>query len=398
MNFAFSDDANRLRESIRSVLEQEWPAGRRGYRRPEIADDYGQNRRIRARLAQNGWFGFGVPTEYGGNGGTAEQRYVVAAEMAYFAVPYAKVALNMIVPMMLRYAEEDQKREYIPRVVRGEIEFSQAYTEPGAGSDLARLQMTARVDGDMYVLNGQKLYTSLFHRSEYCLVAVRTDPERPAREGISLIIVDTTTPGIDVKPLWAMGDLRTNVAFFDDIPVPRANLLGEENQGWRYLTDALGFERLTAFSINDIRAVYDDIVECVAEGPNAGDDWVQATLAQFAVEMRVLEALTRRAVWRLESGELSYEQFQVKVVASEFKQRLTQLSIALLGHGAQATDEDAPLEGALSRACEGALMHSFGGGANEIQRDMIATRALNLPRSAPRQQHDGRSVAQAERS
>ena len=242
------------------------------------------------------------------------------------------------------------KRRFLPRIVTGEIEFAQAYSEPDAGSDLANLRSSAALIGGEYVVTGQKLYASLFHRAEFCVVAVRSDPQAPKYGGISLLIVDVDTPGIEMRPLWAIGDPRTNVAFFDGVKVPVDDLIGEPGRGWDYLRTTLGSERLTASSINEVRALYNDLSDYIRAQGLAADPTVRQTMAQLTVEMEVLDVLTLRALWRLEAeGELRYESNQLKVFASELKQRLAGLGIQLVGHRAQATDDRAPLEGPYAR-------------------------------------------------
>ena len=382
MRFELSAAAEDLREEIRAALAAEWAPGRLGYRRKESEDVYSEMKSFRQRIARHGWFGFGIPEAYGGRGGSLEERYVVAAEFAYFAAPYPKIAMNMIAPMLLRNGSEEMKAKYLPWVASGALEFAQAYSEPDAGSDLASLRTAASYEDGSYVINGQKLYSSLFHRSEFCVVAVRTDTSAPKHRGISLLIVDVETPGIEVRPLWAMGDLRTNVVFFDNVVVPAENLVGQLNSGWDYIRTTLGFERLIAFSINEIRALFDDLLDYLLASGLESDPVVRLSMAQFATEMEVLDTLTLRALWTLErEGQISYEGNQLKVIASELKQRIGHGGLQLIGHAAQATDALAPLEGALMRSCEAALMHSFGGGANEIQRDIIANRGLGLGRT-----------------
>jgi len=382
VRFELAAAAVDLRQEIRATLTAEWAPGRLGYRRKESDDVYSEMKSFRQRIARHGWFGFGIPEAYGGRGGSLEERYVVAAEFAYFAAPYPKIAMNMIAPMLLRNGSEEMKAKYLPRVATGDLEFAQAYSEPDAGSDLASLRTAASYEDGSYVINGQKLYSSLFHRSEFCVVAVRTDASSPKHRGISLLIVDVETPGIEVRPLWAMGDLRTNVVFFDNVVVPAENLVGQLNAGWDYIRTTLGFERLTAFSINEIRALFDDLMDYLLASGLESDPVVQMSMAQFATEMEVLDTLTLRALWTLEKeGQITYEGNQLKVIASELKQRIGHGGLQLIGHAAQATDAMAPLEGALMRSCEAALMHSFGGGANEIQRDIIANRGLGLGRT-----------------
>jgi hypothetical protein len=314
---------------------------------------------------------------------------VVAAELAYHGVPYPEVATNMVASTLLRHGSEQLKRRFLPGIAAGEIEFSLGFSEPGAGTDLAALETTATHRGDHYVVNGQKTYTSYIHRSEFCLVAVRTDPTVTSKHrGISLLVVDVDSPGITVRPLWAMGDIRTNLTFWDDVEVPAENLVGEENEGWGQLGTHLDYERLTSFTVSALRAPFDDLVEHVRTTARDGQPLrdlphVRQALAQLAVDIEVAESLTRRALWMIATdGSTPYESSQVKVLVTELRQRLGRAALDIVGHEAQLwPGADAPMEGAMLRMSEGAIMQTFGAGANEIQRDIIARRGLRLPRA-----------------
>jgi alkylation response protein AidB-like acyl-CoA dehydrogenase len=386
VNFDFSPAAEALRSEIRSVLAEEWPLGRLGYREPENQLDYPAHRVFRRRLARHGWFGIGIPEEYGGRGGTKEMQYVVAAELAYHGVPYPEVAVNMVAHTILHHGSDDLKRRFLPRIAAGEIEFSLGLSEPNAGSDLASLRTVAAREAGRWVINGQKIYTSYIHRSEYCLMAVRTDPAAPRHRGISLLVVDVTTPGIGVRPLWGMGDIRTNLTFWDNVEVPEENLVGEENRGWSYLNTHLDIERLTSFTVDALRAPFDDLVAHVRATPGLrADPHVRELIGQLSAEVEVLETLSRRTLWMVDtSGHTRYESSQVKVVATELRQKLARLGLEILGEAGQLAPGDpaAPLAGAMLRAAEAAVMQTYGAGANEIQRDIIARRGLDLGRSA----------------
>jgi 3-oxocholest-4-en-26-oyl-CoA dehydrogenase alpha subunit len=385
VNFQFAPEAEALRAQIRSALAEEWPLGRLGYREPEDALDYEQHKIFRKRVARHGWFGIGIPEEYGGRGGSKEMQYVVAAELAYHGVPYPEVAVNMVAHTILHHGSEDLKQRFLPRIAAGEIEFSLGLSEPNAGSDLASLRTVASREGGRWVINGQKIYTSYVHRSEYCLMAVRTDPAAAKHKGISLLVVDVTTPGIAVQPLWGMGDIRTNLTFWDNVEVPEENLVGEENQGWSYLNTHLDIERLTSFTVDALRAPFDDLVEHVRSSPARQDPHVRSLIGQLSAEIEVLESLSRRTLWMVDAeGHTRYESSQVKVIATELRQKVAALGLRILGEAGQLAPDDpaAPLGGAFFRAAEAAVMQTYGAGANEIQRDIIARRGLGLGRGA----------------
>jgi alkylation response protein AidB-like acyl-CoA dehydrogenase len=379
MNFLASEGAQLLREQVRAILDREWPYGNRGHRIAETAHNYQDIRELRLRLARYGLFRYGIPEEYGGLPATVEERYAVASELFHRGVPHSKIALNIGVPMLLRHGSESLKRALLPQIAAGEAEFTLGYTEPGAGSDLSALNTSATQDGDAYVVRGLKLYTSYMHRAEYCLLAVRTDRTAAATKGISLLIADVRLPGIQVSPLWCMGDIRANVVHWDDVRVPREFLLGEENQGWSYLRTALGFESLVAFPVEALWAFFDDLVDaCLdAEARSAPikDTANRRTIARLFARVQALETLTWRNIWRFSEGlDIRYEASEVKVLASELKQAMADFALEVLGPLGQLTPADtgSVANGAFYRASEGAAVQLFGGGANEIHRDLIA--------------------------
>jgi 3-oxocholest-4-en-26-oyl-CoA dehydrogenase alpha subunit len=382
MNFALSPAAEDLRGEIRSVLAEEWPAGRRGYRIAETDLDYPEHVRFRRRLGRHGWFGQGIPEEYGGSGGGVQERYVVACEMAYHGLIYPKVAMNMVGPLLLAHGSEDLKQRFLPLIARGEVEFSQAYSEPGAGSDLAALRTSGRLDGEHWLISGQKLYCSFIHRSEYVVVAVRTDARAERHRGISLLIVACDAPGLTYTPLWGMGDIRTNAVYLDEVVVPRESVIGTEHAGWGYLGSVLSLERLISFGVDNLRPIVEDVREWLAAEPDASfwsDPALQAELAEVIAGMEGLDALARHTLYGLEQGrDMSAQAAEVKVFGTELRQRLTACVVEALGPLGQLTSDDprAPLEGAVLRANEAAVMPTFGGGGNEILRDLIAKRRL----------------------
>lgn len=388
VNFDLSPRAAALREEMRAALPGVWPHGHRGYRFQETAFDYAEHKVFRRELAAPGWLGYGIAQEYGGTGGGDEERFVVASEFAYHGVPYPKCALNIVVPMLRIFASPDMKRWVFPLVSRGELEFSLAYTEPEAGTDLASLQTTATRQGDSYVINGQKLYSSFVHRSELCLVAVRTSRTAEKHAGISLLVVPVDSAGLEQQPLWGMGDIRTNVVFFDDVVVPAANLVGGEGQGWECLRSALALERLASFSVSHLLPVFDDLIDYLRAEPAAPfwrDGGARHELALLFGQLQALEALSQRALWLLLSGaDATAASAQVKITGTELRQRLALLALRAVGPAAQRIEggEQAGFTGSIYRWCEAAVMPTFGGGANEVLRDLVGKQALGPLRAA----------------
>jgi len=292
-------------------------------------------------------------------------------------------------PTLMRVGTSEQKKEYLPRILAGEITFCLGYTEPGAGSDLASLQTRALAKGDDYVINGQKMFITLAQHAHYCLLAARTDTDAPKHRGISLFIIDMKTPGITVRPTSTIGDMAVNDLFLDDVRVPRRALVGEENQGWYHLGVALDYERaFSAAAAAYLRCTFEELLEFAKETRCNGqllseNPRVRHKLAQLALEIEVGRMLGYRVAWLLEKGGVPfYEASIAKVFTSELEGHLTRVGMEIMGLYGQLKEGSkwAPLQGNMERAYQLAFMVAIGGGTSEIQRSIIAVIGLGLPR------------------
>jgi alkylation response protein AidB-like acyl-CoA dehydrogenase len=282
---------------------------------------------------------------------------------------------------LLQYGTEEQKQEYLPQIARGEIEFALGYTEPEAGSDLANLQVKAEKKGDFYVVNGQKVFNTGCHFSQYVWLAARTDPSVSKHKGISLLIVDMKTPGITVRPLWVMDGERSNEVFYDDVKVPRENLVGEENRGFYYILTALAHER--SFPVGNLRSAFEDFVDYVKEEGLGKDPLVQQRVAKLATELQALYLLSYRVAWLIQKNTAPHwEAPMVKVYMTEFMGRFSDTAMEIMGpYGQlQAGSKWAPLKGRIEKLYRHAARRNISAGTSEIQRNTIATVGLKLPR------------------
>jgi alkylation response protein AidB-like acyl-CoA dehydrogenase len=387
VEFRFSPEALAFEEEVRRFLDAEWGPELRlaSLRRADGAEE---SRSFRRKLAARGWLTLSWPVEYGGQGRSYEEQYLFHEALNYVGAPKPTVATQQVGPTLMQYGSDRQKQAFLPRIAAGEMEFALGYTEPDAGTDLASLQLRAVRDGDDYVLNGIKRFTSTAHSSEYVWLAARTDPQAPKHRGISMFIVDMQTPGITVKPIWTLSGVRTNEVYWADVRVPAEALVGEENRGWYYAAHALDFERVSLFTIAGVRAAFDRLLEWartpVAGGQAPGRDArVRTTLAGFKVEIEVLQALSYRNLGLLKAGEHpNDEASMVKIMSTELMQRLQNAGTKLLGLYGQLPPEEprAPLHGAVEQGYRAAVMPTFGAGSNEVMRNIIATRGLGLPR------------------
>ncbi len=341
------------------------------------------------RMGARGWLALQWPREWGGAGRPALDRLLLTEELAYRGAPGAftsNTGGRIVGPVILMFGTPEQKERFLPPIARGEIDFALGYTEPEAGSDLASLQMRAELDGDSYVITGQKMFNTAAHFAEYHWLAARTDPQAPKHKGISLFIVDLQSPGITVRPIWTMAGERTNAVYYDHVRVPRENLVGMPNQGFYVLAKALEFERM--FVTGDARRFFDRFLEYVrtqdgANGGRAQDPLVRQRLAQIAIEIQVCRQLSMRVAWQLQSGDSSgREASAVKLFKTELDQRMARTAMDVLGLYGQLErgSRRAPFNGRAEHAYLRTLSSTITGGTSEVQRNVIATRGLGLPR------------------
>ena len=386
-------EAAQLKQEIRTFLSAHWSLDRQMEamaRQAEDAISVEEEREFWKLLGDQGWLGLGIPEEYGGSGGSALHRHLFTEEVNYYGAPFPRTAVTIVAPAMLSYASEEMKHRFLPRIARGEINFALGYTEPEAGTDLANLSTRAVAGNDGYRINGQKLYTTRAHRSSYCWLAARTNPDAKKHAGISLFIVDLAAPGVHIQRLEAFNGESTNITFYDDVLVPEADRVGAENEGWTYITGALGLERIGSLPLGRIRRVYDEIVKFSRTGGVGGRSLASEPefrwmLADYQIEMRALESLFQGAVDEIdESGELSgHVAAAIKTFLTEFKYRLCDEVLRYVGREAQLSlgPDQSDFLVLLDSVWRDAVVEKFGGGTNEIQRDIVAIHGLGLPRS-----------------
>lgn len=346
-------------------------------------------KRIRMQMAKDGWFCFGWPVEYGGRGASAVDHFIFFDESMRAGAPVPMLSVNTVGPTIMRYGTPEQKAFFLPRIASGEAEFCIGYSEPGAGTDLASLRTSAVRDGDHYVVNGQKTWTSLARGADYCWLAVRTDPSAPKHAGISMLLVDMQTPGIRVDPLELLVEHDINQVFFDDVRVPVANRVGGENQGWKLITNQLNHERVTLCSSGVLEAAYQAVRSYAEQTPLPDgrrlidEEWVQVNLARVYAGLEFLRLINWKVAWSASQGSLSpADASATKVFGTEFYLDAFQWLMEILGpRGYLARGSaHAAAAGLLESLYRGLMILTFGGGVNEVQRDLIALFGLRLPR------------------
>ncbi len=337
-------------------------------------------------MGQQGWLGIGWPKQYGGQGRGAIDQWLFLEEMDLENLPTGGLTLSSAGPTLMRVGSEELKREYLPKILTGEIEFAIGYTEPNAGSDLASLQTRATREGDSYAINGRKIYTSAAHHATHIWLLARTDPNAPKHRGISIFIVPIDAPGVTIRPLRTMGSERTNEVFFEDVRIPAGNLVGEENQGWYYVAMALDLERLIphARTQRQLQNLIDYAKQTGVDGrPLSKHPQVRLALARLAVEVEVVRLFSMRSAWMIECGRTpNVEASILKIFMSELSQHIAVAAQDIMGPYATLRVQEplAPSRGRLERLYRGFPMFKFAGGTNEVMRNIIAQRGLGMPR------------------
>jgi len=347
-------------------------------------------------LAARKWIAPAWPAEYGGAGLSVMQQFIFNEEMAEARAPRpGGIATGFAGPTLIVHGTEEQKQKYLPEILTGDVIWCQGYSEPGSGSDLASLQTRAVHDGDDFVVNGQKIWTSGAHASKWMILLARTDPEAPKHRGISYFIVDMKSPGVSVRPLVNMADSHEfNEVFFDSVRVPRENLIGEENRGWYLAQTTLSFERSNIGSAVGARQTVEDLVRFARETTNGQstlpwNDALRTELTDRYIEAGIAQMLSYKIVsmQAKEGVPPGHEASVAKLYGTELNQRIYRTAMKMLGLYGQLdrrTPEAArswlPQRGRIEYMYLRSIANTIEGGTSEIQRNIIATRGLGLPR------------------
>lgn len=387
MDFGFTKEEEELIQEVRVLIKQE-ATPELVAETEELGAIYGgpQARKFMKQFASKGWLTPNWPREYGGLNSSEMVAYMIRDEMAYARLPLYFGGAHMAGPTILRVASEEMKKEFLPPIARGEVEFVLGYTEPDAGSDLASLTIHAEDKGDFFVVNGQKTFNTHSHVGEYHWLAVRTDLDAPKHKGISMLIVDMKSKGITISPLITMAGWRTNEVFYDDVLVPKKNLVGEKNRGFYYLMEALDFERM--FPPKAYQRLFEEIADyaraTIVDGrPLSKSPLIRQKLAQMAIELEVAKLLYYQLAYILDKGSIpNYQSSMEKMFATEMAQRITRTGMEALGLYGQLTKGSrwAPLAGKVEHDYRGSIVETIYAGTSEIMRTIIAQRGLGLPR------------------
>lgn len=390
MRFEFTPEETAFRNQIRAflhdVLPENWggPTG--------LSDDEGwaMDQRFRKELVKRGWLVMSWPKAYGGSGSSPMMNTIFADEMAYHRAPGLDgFGTRMLGPTLMAFGNEEQRKKHLGAIARGEVQWCQGYSEPNSGSDLASIQTRAVLDGDEFVINGAKIWTSMAHRADMMFMLVRTNPDEPRHAGISLLLVDMKTPGIEVNPIVNMADVHHfNQVIFDDVRVPKENLVGDLNDGWRVGMTILNHERSGIEFAAQARAAIEELITYIndPESPVSrakSNPNVRIKIAELSTEVEAARLLCYDVTWRHGQGlEPSFEASMSKIAGTEVYQNILDYGLEILGMygGLINGSPQAELQGRFLKMRMLSTATTIFSGTNEIQKNIIAQRGLGLPR------------------
>ena len=392
MDFDFSPEQLAFRDEVEAFLDANDDPVVFDVTRENMAQvaDIPERRAMMGKIAEQGWLGITWPKEWGGQEGDGVYEYLLNEALARRGGPQIGKGIGIIGKTILRHGSETMKQEFLPKILRNEIDFAVGYSEPDAGSDAASMKLKATRDGDGWRLNGQKTWTTSAHFAEWYWVGARTDPDAPKHHGITLFLVPLDDPGITINAIWTMGDERTNDVFFDNVFVHDDYVVGELNHGFQYISEALDLERFTMFTYSPIKQRLDVLCDYVAtetvDGePLRTDPVIRKQIARLFTEAEVARVLGLRFVDKSMKGGAppTSEASEYKLYATELSKRLANASMDLGGPGSQlrVKTEEAPMKGRAESTYRYTVIDTVGGGGSEIQKNIISRRKLGLPKN-----------------
>lgn len=391
MRFTFTPAQEQWRQEVREFIQANLSAELRAEMSvTEKTHEQGPlEAEFERKLADRGWNGLLWPREYGGLERSAIEQFILIEELEYFEAPRIDVTITSLGPIIMRHGTEDNKKMWLPRIISGEVVCALGYSEPDAGTDLANLSTKAILDGDQWIVNGQKTWNTNAPRATHEWLAVRTDPAAPKHRGISVLMVPIDSPGIEIRPIPTWGDQATNEVFLDDVAVPRDHLIGEVNRGWEYMRSALVLERGGIGRTGGLRRLFDQMVSYAKTTVVDGEllfhrPDVRTGLAEFATEVEVIRMFFYSTAALVDAGEFPVKEATMsKIGLTELRARMTGWAMRMMGMHGQLNGHDhrAPFEGAHEVTYRRSPIQRFGGGTNEVMRDIIAQQGYGLPRS-----------------
>jgi len=389
MHITYTPQQQQLREELRAYFAKLMTPERREAL-AATTGEYGEGnvyRDVVAQMGRDGWLTLGWPREYGGQERSAMDQLIFTDEAAIAGAPVPFLTINSVAPTIMHFGTPEQKSFFLPKISAGELHFSIGYSEPEAGTDLASLRTTAVKDGDDYVINGQKMWTSLIAYADYVWLACRTDPEAKKHKGLSMLIVPTTAEGFSYTPVHTMAGPDTSATYYQDVRVPSSALVGPEHGGWALITNQLNHERVALTSAGPVLTAQREVREWaqntkLPDGRRVIDqEWVQINLARVHAKAEYLKLMNWEIASSTDHAAGPEAASATKVYGTDFAAEAYRLLMAIRGPSGtlRQTSPGVLLRGRLERMHRSSLILTFGGGTNEVQRDIIAMTALGLP-------------------
>jgi alkylation response protein AidB-like acyl-CoA dehydrogenase len=392
MDFELSDAERAFEVELESFLQE--------HQSPEVMDHHPEQlsqtvdtepkRAFMRALGERGWLGMSWPREYGGAERPGIYDFVLTEALSRYGAPQPGKGVGIVGKTLIRHGNEKLKQYFLPRIIRGEVEFAIGYSEPNSGSDAASMQLRAERAPGGWKLNGQKTWTTSAHFADWYWVGARTDPRAKKHAGITLFLIEMNHPGLTIRPTWTIGDERTNEVFFDDVFVSDDFVVGELNRGWTYICEALDLERFAMMPVGPLEKKVEALCSWVATARRDGqplreDPVVRRTIAGIVAQLEVARGLQRRVVCEAVRGRVpTVESSMYKVFMTELGKRVANQALDLMGPAGQlrAGEPEAPLGGRFERSYRYTVVDTIGGGTSEIQKNVIARRGLGLPQSS----------------
>ncbi len=388
MNFEFSAEENAFVADVDALLEAN--------RSPDCMDEHAEQlsqtvdspakRALIGKLANKGWLGMSWPAEYGGQERSGIYDFLLTERLSRFGAPQPGKGVGIVGKTIIRHGNERLKKEFLPKIIRGEVEFAIGYSEPQAGSDAAAMSLKATRDGDGWRLNGTKIWTTSAHFADWYWLGARTDPDAPKHKGITLFLLPMDTPGMTIQPTWTIGDERTNQVFFDNVFVDGDYVVGEINRGWTYICEALDLERFAMMPLGVLETKIEAFCEWVRmetrDGePRRRDPVVRHTVADLMARFEAARMLQHRVIAEALKGVPTVSSSKYKLFMNTLGQRLADAALDIMGPAGilKPGAPDAPLNGRFERSYRYTVVDTIGGGTSEIQKNIIARRGLGLP-------------------
>ncbi len=392
MDFEFSAEERAFLREVGQFLRDNHDPKVMDVTRENMAQvcDTPERRAFMGKLAARGWLGITWPKQYGGQDGEGFFEFLLNEKLSSVGAPQIGKGIGIIGKTLIRVGSEKLKQEFLPQILAAKIEFAVGYSEPSAGSDAAAMRLKAERQGEGWVLNGQKVFTTSAHFADWYWVGARTDPEKPKHHGISLFLIRMDDPGLTIQPMYTMGGERTNAVFFDNVFVHEDYRVGELNKGFQYIAEALDLERFTMFTVSPVRGrtevLCDYVRDTLRDGrPLKDDSVIRQKVAQLATDCEVARLLGLRFVDAARDAHKTptVESSEYKLFTTELSRRLADATMDIAGPGSQLAlgTEDAPLKGRAESCYTYTVIDTIGGGSSEVQKNIIATRKLGLPRN-----------------